>query len=266
MNVRAGEVHYCSSEDKQWEWTNILKRPKEEGLGVRTQGSRGCQEWSLPFLITHLFAVVMLPLPNSHQSACFNKVFFFFLLFTNESSVVLCLIPFAKYYLIKLLSMDYSLPRCPCYLTFHLFPSGIYLGHRLDFLKREDVILLFFLRALSESQEIWVLVLVLSTICYFKSPNISGMLAPCAWKERVGLDDPFLILHPVPSLLAPFVLIGSEERRKLLVCPVALIRLSLPGGKSVFIGKVGASKVSFHSDLPLLGIAPETMDGSLYPG
>lgn len=29
--------------------------------------------------------------------------------------------------------------------------------------------------------------------CYFKSPNISGMLAPCAWKERVGLDDPFLI-------------------------------------------------------------------------
>ena len=70
----------------------------------------------------------------------------------------------------------------------------------------------------------------------------------------------------MPSLLAPFVLIGSEKRRKLLVCPVFLIRLSLPGGESVFIGKAGASKVSFHSDLPVLGIAPETMVESVYPG
>lgn len=63
-----------------------------------------------------------------------------------------------------------------------------------------------------------------------------------------------------------FVLRGSEKRRNLLVCPAALIQRSWPGGKSVFIGQAGASKVSFHSDLPLLGIAPETMDGSLYPG
>lgn len=42
----------------------------------------------------------------------------------------------------------------------------------------------------------------LAVLVLIKSPNFSGMWAPCIEKEEIELDDPFLILHLFISLLA----------------------------------------------------------------
>lgn len=59
-----------------------------------------------------------------------------------------------------------------------------------------------------------------SCVTSIKSPNFSGMWAPCTEKEEIGLDDPLLILHPFISLLASDLSWeATEKRRKLLACP-----------------------------------------------
>lgn len=70
---------------------------------------------------------------------------------------------------------------------------------------------------------------------------------------RWSLPNPSSCAFPLGSR---FVLRGSEKRRKLLVCPAALIRLSLPGGKSVFIGQAGASQGLFSFWPTIVGNSP----------
>lgn len=146
--------------------------------------------------------------------------------------------------------------------SFNLSPSGICLGSPLDMLLRGDVVLPFWELCLEVRKPAFGFQGWQQTSCVtlIKSPNSSGMLAPCMWKEEVGIGDSL----PNPSsfhfpLGFWFVMRGYREEKEAPGVSYSLTAapwwLSLPNHKS---GLMQEQAVYSHLGLPLLDIAPET--------
>lgn len=216
-------------------WRSPQRKGRCKDLGPRVLLSRKLFSW----WVTRLLPAIQTPLnTDSYSTFLMHSALFCFLLI--DISTVLCLTVFLGNDSIKLLKMKCPL-CCPDWLRLHLSLRDAYLGRPLEMLKRVfsfPILSESFVPKSGSSASNRLLVLLQ------RVPSFLWNAGPMYVKRQSSvLDERFLIVHSVTSLLPPDVSwgdAGSEGSSSSVRPMVRAPRwLSLANKKAAFAGQAG---------------------------